>query len=270
MAQQIGHRALYLSGGGVANASYGLPDLGMTEMNDVLADVRRITAVTDTPLLVDIDTGFGGALAIGRTMRSMIDAGAAAVHMEDQIVAKRCGHRPNKAVVSTQEMSDRIKAAVDARTDDAFFLVARTDALALEGRGAAIERARAYAAAGADAIFVEAATDIADYTAFRTALGETPLLANMTEFGRTPLYSQRDLADAGVDMVLYPLSAFRAMSRAAEAVYSHILSDGDQRAVTDAMQTRDELYRYLGYHAYEARLDALSAAPGRCGEEETP
>ncbi len=263
MAERIGHRAIYLSGGGVANASYGLPDLGMTDMNDVLADVRRITAATDTPLLVDIDTGFGGALAIGRTIRSMIDAGAAAVHMEDQIVAKRCGHRPNKAVVSTQEMVDRIKAAVDARTDEQFFLIARTDAVAVEGRDAAIERARAYVEAGADGVFAEAVGDVGDYTAFREALGDTPILANMTEFGRTPLYNQRELNAAGVDMVLYPLSAFRAMSQAAERVYTRILADGDQHAVTEEMQTREALYDYLGYHAYERRLDALFGQGGR-------
>ena len=265
MAEHLGHRAIYLSGGGVANASYGLPDLGLTTLNDVLEDVRRITAVCETPLLVDIDTGWGGALGIARTIREMQRAGAAAVHIEDQVAQKRCGHRPNKECVSTMEMVDRLKAAVDARTD--LFIIARTDAMATEGRDAAIERARAYAAAGADAIFAEAVGGASDYAAFREALGDVPLLANQTEFGRTELQDRDTLAAAGVDMVLYPLSAFRAMSRAAEAVYWSLLQNGDQREVLDLMQTREELYDYLGYHAYERKLDELFAADGSDSEQ---
>ncbi len=263
MARRIGHRAIYLSGGGVANASFGLPDLGITNLADVVTDAARITAVCDTPLLVDIDTGFGGAFGIARTIRSMIRAEVAAVHMEDQVAEKRCGHRPGKMVVPTGEMVDRIKAAVDARTDPDFFIMARTDAFAVEGRQGAIDRACAYIEAGADGIFAEAVSAEDDYRAFRAALGSTPLLANQTEFGRTELHDQSTLAAWGVDMALYPLSAFRAMNRAAEAVYRGILSDGHQRAHVDAMQTRDALYDYLDYHAWEAKLDELFATdPG--------
>ncbi|PVZ68962.1 methylisocitrate lyase [Pelagibaculum spongiae] len=260
MAQKIGHQAIYLSGAGVANASYGLPDLAITSLNDVLEDVRRITAASQLPLLVDIDTGWGGAFNISRTVQEMIKAGAAAVHMEDQVSQKRCGHRPNKEIVSTQEMQDRIRAAVDARTDPDFFIMARTDALAQEGLAAAIERAKQYIAAGADGIFAEAVTQLDQYQAFRDALGpDVPLLANITEFGQTELFNKKQLADVGVDMVLYPLSAFRAMNRAAENVYSSILSEGDQKQVVDSMQTRSELYDYLGYHHYEDKLDKLFA-----------
>ncbi len=256
MAEQIGHRALYLSGAGVANASYGLPDLGMTSLDDVLVDVRRITAATAVPLLVDIDTGWGGAFNIARTVKEMIRAGAAAVHIEDQVAQKRCGHRPNKAIVSLEEMVDRVKAAVDARTDPSFFIMARTDAFAQEGLGKAIARAQACVAAGADGIFAEAVTTEAHYRAFRAAL-QVPLLANMTEFGQTPLYNKAELGSWGVDIVLYPLSAFRAMNQAAATVYASILATGDQKAVVDSMQTRAQLYEYLGYHDYERRLDAL-------------
>lgn len=259
MAERLGHQAIYLSGGGVANASHGLPDLGLTMLNDVLEDARRITAACNTPLLVDIDTGWGGAFAIARTIRSMERAGVAAVHIEDQVAQKRCGHRPNKECVSTREMVDRLRAAVDARTDPDFFIIARTDAFATEGREPAIERAQAYAEAGADGIFAEAVGDADDYRAFRAALGEVPVLANMTEFGRTRLETRSTLADSGVDMVLYPLSAFRAMNRAAENVYRTLLQQEDQTGVLDEMQTREELYDYLGYHAYERKLDELYA-----------
>ncbi len=258
MAEHIGHHAIYLSGGGVANASYGLPDLGMTSLNDVLEDVRRITAATKLPLLVDIDTGWGGAFNITRTVKDMIRAGAAAVHIEDQIAQKRCGHRPNKEIVPQEEMVDRVKAAVDARTDDAFFIMARTDAFAQEGLDKAIERARACVEAGADGIFAEAVNEEEHYRAFRAAL-DVPLLANITEFGQTPLYNKAELGEWGVDMVLYPLSAFRAMNKAAENVYTSILEQGDQKAVVDTMQTRMELYEYLGYHEYEQKLDSLFA-----------
>ncbi|WP_295803919.1 methylisocitrate lyase [uncultured Microbulbifer sp.] len=256
MAERIGHQAIYLSGGGVANASYGLPDLGMTSMNDVLEDVRRITAASSLPLLVDIDTGWGGAFNIGRTVKEMIRAGAAAVHIEDQVAQKRCGHRPNKEIVSKDEMVDRIKAAVDARTDDDFFIMARTDAFAQEGLEAAIERAQACIEAGADGIFAEAVTELEHYRAFKDALN-VPILANITEFGQTKLYNRAELAESGADMVLYPLSAFRAMNKAAENVYSSILQNGDQQAVVDTMQTRAELYDYLNYHEFEDKLDAL-------------
>ncbi len=258
MAEQIGHHAIYLSGAGVANASYGLPDLGMTSLEDVLVDVRRITAASQLPLLVDIDTGWGGAFNISRAIKEMIRAGAAAVHIEDQIAQKRCGHRPNKEIVSKEEMVDRIKAAVDARTDDNFFIMARTDAFAQEGLEKAIERAQACVAAGADGIFAEAVNEEQHYRAFRDALN-VPLLANITEFGQTPLYNKTELAAWGVDLVLYPLSAFRAMNKAAETVYASILAQGDQQAVVDAMQTRMELYNYLGYHQYEQKLDELFA-----------
>ncbi|MCH9690532.1 MAG: methylisocitrate lyase [Gammaproteobacteria bacterium] len=256
MAERIGHKAIYLSGAGVANASYGLPDLGMTSLENVLEDVRRITAASKLPLLVDIDTGWGGALNIARTVKEMIRAGAAAVHIEDQVAQKRCGHRPNKAIVSKEEMVDRIKAAVDARSDEDFFIMARTDALAQEGLEAAIERAQMCVEAGADGIFAEAVTDLAYYQAFKTAV-KMPILANMTEFGKTKLYDKSELAAVGVDLLLYPLSAFRAMNRAAETVYKAILADGDQRSVVDNMQTREELYDYLNYHQFEDKLDAL-------------
>ncbi|MGB0935820.1 MAG: methylisocitrate lyase [Colwellia sp.] len=258
MAERIGHQAIYLSGGGVANASYGLPDLGMTSLNDVIADVQRITAASSLPLLVDIDTGWGGAFNIAKTIRDMEKAGAAAVHIEDQVAQKRCGHRPNKAIVSTQEMSDRIKAAVDARTDSDFFIMARTDAFAQEGLEAAIERAKAYVAAGADGIFAEAIKTEEHYRAFTEALN-VPVLANITEFGQTELWNKEQLGEWGCAMVLYPLSAFRAMNKAAELVYKSILADGDQKAVLDTMQTRMDLYDYLGYHDYEQKLDALFA-----------
>ncbi|MEZ0174177.1 MAG: methylisocitrate lyase [Candidatus Reddybacter sp.] len=258
MAEQIGHKAIYLSGGGVANASYGLPDLGMTSLNDVLEDVRRITAAVEVPLLVDIDTGWGGAFNITRTVKDMIRAGAAAVHIEDQIAQKRCGHRPNKEIVSQQEMVDRVKAAVDARTDESFFIMARTDAFAQEGLESAIERAQACVEAGADGIFAEAVNEEEHYRAFSAAI-DVPLLANITEFGQTPLYNKAELGEWGVDMVLYPLSAFRAMNKAAEHVYTSILEEGDQKAVVDTMQTRMELYDYLSYHEYEQKLDSLFA-----------
>jgi methylisocitrate lyase len=256
MAKQIGHQAIYLSGGGVANASYGLPDLGMTSLNDVLVDVQRITAACDLPLLIDIDTGWGGAFNIAKTIRDMEKAGAAAVHMEDQVAQKRCGHRPNKEIVSKEEMVDRIRAAVDARTDPDFFIMARTDAFAQEGLDAAIERAKAYVAAGADGIFAEAIKTKEHYRAFADALG-VPILANITEFGETELWNKKQLGEWGCAMVLYPLSAFRAMNRAAESVYTSILEQGDQKQVVDIMQTRMELYDYLGYHQYEEKLDQL-------------
>lgn len=256
MAAKSGHQALYLSGAGVANASFGLPDLGMTSLDEVLTDVRRITAVTDVPLLVDIDTGFGGALNIARTIREMERAGAAAVHIEDQVSQKRCGHRPNKAVVSQAEMVDRIRAAVDARTDPDFVIMARTDALAVEGMDAAIERALACVAAGADMIFPEAMQTLAQYRRFASAVG-VPVLANITEFGQTPLFECRELGEQGVAMVLYPLTAFRAMNRAAERVYQHLAQAQSQAALMDQMQTRAELYHYLDYLRYEQTLDRL-------------
>lgn len=258
MAGKIGHKAIYLSGGGVANASYGLPDLGITSLNDVLEDVRRITASTDLPLTVDIDTGWGGAFNIAKTVTEMIRSGAAAAHIEDQVAQKRCGHRPNKECVSKEEMCDRLKAAVDAKTDSSFFLMARTDAFAAEGLDRAIERAQAYVEAGADGVFVEAVNKKEHYKAFRAAL-DVPILANITEFGKTPLYNKEELGEWGADMVLYPLSAFRAMNKAAEMVYQSILENGDQAAVVDSMQTRMELYDYLNYHDYEQRIDKLFA-----------
>lgn len=256
MAKQIGHKAIYLSGGGVANASYGLPDLGMTSLNDVLVDVMRITSACDLPLLVDIDTGWGGAFNIAKTIKDMQKAGAAAVHMEDQVAQKRCGHRPNKEIVSIEEMCDRIRAAVDARTDPDFFIMARTDAFAQEGLEAAIARANAYVEAGADGIFAEAIQTEQHYRTFSQALN-VPLLANITEFGQTELWNKQQLGEWGVDMVLYPLSAFRAMNKAAETVYQSILVEGDQKSVIDSMQTRMDLYDYLGYHDYEQKLDDL-------------
>ena len=259
LAKRAGYRAIYLSGGGVAAGSLGLPDLGINTMDDVLIDVRRITDVCDVPLLVDIDTGFGpSAFNIGRTIKSLIKAGAAACHIEDQVGAKRCGHRPGKEIVSTQEMADRVKAAADARTDADFFLIARTDAIAVEGLEPAIERAIACVEAGADAIFAEAAYDLPTYRRFVDAV-KVPVLANITEFGKTPLFSVQELASVDVSMVLYPLSAFRAMNKAAETVYEAIRRDGHQRNVVDLMQTREELYERIGYHAYEQHLDALFA-----------
>jgi methylisocitrate lyase len=259
LAAATGFKALYLSGGGVAASSLGIPDLGITSLEDVLVDVRRITDSTDLPLLVDIDTGWGGAFNIARTIRSLTKAGAAAVHIEDQVQEKRCGHRPGKAIVSIQEMVDRVKAAVDAKTDASFVVMARTDALAVEGMAAAVERACACVEAGADMIFPEAVGDLPTYESFARAV-RVPILANITEFGATPLFSRDELARAGVGLILYPLSAFRAMSRAALEVYEAILRDGTQRGVVDRMQTRDDLYRCLDYHRYEQTLDALFAA----------
>ena len=257
LAERAGYRAIYLSGGGVAAGSLGLPDLGINTLDDVLTDVRRITDVCDLPLLVDIDTGFGpSAFNIGRTVKSLIKFGAAACHIEDQVGAKRCGHRPGKEIVTTQEMADRVKAAVDARTDSDFFIIARTDAIAVDGVDAALERAVACVEAGADAIFAEASYDLATYERFTKALN-VPVLANITEFGQTPLFSVDELASAGVGMVLYPLSAFRAMNKAAESVYTAIRKDGHQKNVIDIMQTREELYDRIGYHEFESRLDAL-------------
>lgn len=256
MATQAGFKAIYLSGAGVANASYGLPDLGMTSLNDVLEDVRRITAAVDTPLLVDIDTGWGGAFNIGRTVKEMIRAGAGAVHLEDQVAQKRCGHRPNKAIVSKAEMVDRVKAAVDAKTDADFVVMARTDALAVEGLDSAVERAQACVEAGADMIFAEAMTDISQYQLFKDAC-QVPVLANMTEFGESPLRTTGELAQNGVDMVLYPLSAFRACNAAANKVFQALRADGTQENVVELMQTRKELYQFLDYHSYEDKLDSL-------------
>ena len=256
MAQKCGHKAIYLSGGGVAASSLGTPDLGITTLKDVLEDARRITDSSSLPLLVDIDTGWGGAFNIARAIREMIRADVAAIHIEDQVMQKRCGHRPNKAIVSPAEMVDRIKAAVDARSDDQFVIMARTDALAIEGLDAAIERAVACVEAGADMIFPEAMTELEQYRRFVDAVG-VPVLANITEFGATPLYTCEQLASVGVKMSLYPLSAFRAMSLAALTVYQHILADGSQQKVVDTMQTRMELYDYLDYHQYEQTLDNL-------------
>ena len=256
LAEDSGHKAIYLSGGGVANASYGLPDLGITSLNDVIHDVERICNATELPLLVDIDTGWGGAFNIARTIKSMERAGAAAVHIEDQVSQKRCGHRPNKAIVSQSEMADRVKAAVDARTDGDFVIMARTDALAVEGIDSAIERAVACVEAGADAIFPEAMLELGQYRQFADAV-KVPVLANITEFGATPLFNCEELAENGVAMVLYPLSAFRAMSKAALDVYQTIAINGDQKACIDKMQSRTELYEVLGYHVYEEKLDAL-------------
>lgn len=256
LAQESGHKAIYLSGAGVANASYGLPDLGITSLNDVIHDVERICGASDLPLLVDIDTGWGGAFNIARSIKAMERAGAAAVHIEDQVSQKRCGHRPNKAIVSQAEMVDRIKAAVDAKSDGDFVVMARTDALAVEGMESAIERAVACVEAGANAIFPEAMLELQQYRQFVDAV-KVPVLANITEFGATPLFNCAELAENGVAMVLYPLSAFRAMSKAALDVYQNIASAGDQKASVDKMQTRTELYEVLGYHAYEQKLDAL-------------
>ncbi len=260
LAQRAGYRAIYLSGGGVAAGSLGMPDLGLNTLDDVLVDVRRITDVCGLPLLVDIDTGFGpSAFNIARSVRALIKAGAAACHIEDQVGAKRCGHRPGKAIVAKQEMADRVKAAVDARSDSGFYVLARTDAIAVEGVDAAIERALTCVEAGADGIFAEAVTDLASYRRFADAVG-VPVLANITEFGQTPLFTVDELRGAGVAMVLYPLSAFRAMNKAAEAVYQAIRRDGTQKNVLAMMQTREELYERIGYHDYERRLDALFGA----------
>lgn len=256
MADKVGHPAIYLSGGGVANASFGLPDLGMTTMNDVVEDAHRITGATDVPLLVDIDTGWGGAFNIARTIKEMGRAGVAAVHIEDQVAQKRCGHRPNKAIVSQQEMVDRIKAAADARLDPDFYLIARTDAFQKEGLEAAVARANACVEAGADAIFAEAVHSLDDYRAFCEGV-DAPILANITEFGATPLFTQAELGEVGCRMVLYPLSAFRAMNAAALKVYRSIHQQGHQHGVVELMQTRDELYDFLDYHAFERKLDAL-------------
>ena len=258
MAERVGFKAIYLSGGGVAAGSLGVPDLGITTLDDVLTDVRRITGVTRLPLLVDADTGFGGAFNIARTVRSLIASGAGAMHIEDQVQAKRCGHRPGKAIVAKSEMIDRIKAAVDARTDPDFVIMARTDALAVEGIECAIDRAVACVEAGADMIFPEAVTELAAYRRFADAV-HVPILANITEFGVTPLFAVDELASAGVGIVLYPLSAFRAMNAAALAVYETVRRDGTQKRVVSAMQTRAELYDLLDYHAYEGKLDGLFA-----------
>ncbi len=256
LAERAGFRALYLSGAGVANASFGLPDLGVTNLTDVCEDARRVCGVTELPLLADIDTGFGSALGIRRTIREMERAGVAAVHLEDQVAAKRCGHRPGKSLVDAAEMCDRVKAAVDARIETRFVIMARTDAAAGEGLAAAIDRAGKYVQAGADMIFAEALTKLDDYRQFTAAI-RAPVLANITEFGNTPLFTAKELADAGVRMALYPLSAFRAMSKAAESVYATIRRDGTQQAAVSAMQTREELYKVLNYHAYEQLLDQL-------------
>jgi methylisocitrate lyase len=261
LAERQNHKAIYLSGGGVAAASHGIPDLGITTMEDVLADAKRITAASSLPLLVDIDTGWGGAFNIARTIKEMTKAGVAAVHMEDQVSQKRCGHRPNKSLVTCEEMVDRIKAAVDAKDDDSFFIMARTDAFASEGMQAAIDRSSKYLEAGADGIFLEAVTDLDDYKEFKLQV-DALLLANITEFGKTPLFTNAELASVGVDMSLYPLSAFRAMSLAAEKVYESLLKEGTQRNVLDIMQTREELYERLNYHEFEQKLDKLFSEEG--------
>ncbi len=267
LAERAGFRAIYLSGAGVANASFGLPDLAMTTLSDVCEDIRRITYVSDLPLLVDADTGWGSAFMIGRTVKEMARAGAAACHLEDQVSAKRCGHRPGKALVEPGEMADRVKAAVDGRDDDDFVIMARTDAHAVEGLAAAIDRSAQYVEAGADMIFAEALTTLDEYREFTEALS-VPVLANLTEFGRTPLFTTEELGDAGVRLALYPLSASRAMAAAALDVYRTLRRDGTQKTVVDRMQTRDELYDVLGYHAYEQKLDELfrSQEPGGAPE----
>jgi methylisocitrate lyase len=258
LAERAGFKALYLSGAGVANASFGLPDLGVTTLDGVCEDVRRITAATPLPLLVDADTGWGGALMIARTIRELSRAGAAACHLEDQVQAKRCGHRPNKQLVDTAEMCDRVKAAADSRTDASFVIMARTDAHASEGLEAAIDRARAYSSAGADMIFAEALGTLEEFRAFTSALAPVPVLANITEFGRTPLFTVEELRSAGVALALYPLGAFRMMARAAEEFYSTLRSGGTQAPLTPRMQTRAELYDVLDYHSHERILDALN------------
>ena len=256
LAEKSGHQALYLSGGGVAAASYGIPDLGITSLEDVLIDAKRITNASSLPLLVDIDTGWGGAFNISRTIKEMIQAGVAAVHIEDQISQKRCGHRPNKSLVSPAEMEDRIKAAVDGRTDESFFIMARTDSFASEGISGAIERAESYIEQGADGIFLEAVSNLDDYKVLKESIS-APVLANITEFGKTPLFTAKELSSVGVDMVLFPLSAFRAMSQIAEKVYISLAKDGTQEPLLDIMQTRNELYERLNYHEYENKLDEL-------------
>ena len=256
LAEKAGHKAIYLSGGGVAAASYGIPDLGITSLDDVLIDVKRISNASSLPLLVDIDTGWGGAFNISRTIKEMINAGCGAVHMEDQVSQKRCGHRPNKSLVSSNEMQDRIKAAVDGRHDETFFIMARTDALADEGMSGAIDRASSYVEQCADGIFLEAVTSLDQYEEFKEAL-DVPLLANITEFGKTPLFSQDELEQVKVDMILYPLTAFRAMSKAAEKIYISLAKERTQEGLLDIMQTREELYEYLNYHSYEEKLDSL-------------
>ncbi len=265
LAERAGFQAIYLSGGGVAAASLGVPDLGITTLEDVLMDTRRITDACSLPLLVDVDTGFGSAFNIARTVRSLIKAGAAAMHIEDQVQAKRCGHRPGKALVPPEEMEDRIKAAVDARSDPSFVIMARTDALAVEGVESALERSRRYVEAGADMIFAEAVTELEMYAEFVRAAG-VPVLANITEFGKTPLFTTHQLAEVGVELVLYPLSAFRAMSAAASAVYQTLRREGTQQAVLGMMQTRAELYEVLNYYAYEEKLDQLFAKERRDDE----
>ena len=256
LAEKSGHRAIYLSGGGVAASSLGVPDLGITTLQDVLVDVERITSTTKLPLLVDADTGWGGAFNISRMVKSMISAGAAAIHIEDQVEQKRCGHRPNKELVSSQEMVNRIKAAIDAKTDSEFVVMARTDAIDNEGIESALERVVAYQEAGADAIFAEAVIEIDQYKSFRENL-RIPILANITEFGKTPYFTKEELKRVGIDMILYPLSAFRAMIKAAQEVYIEILKKGTQKYIVDKMQTRDELYELLDYHSYEEKLDNL-------------
>ena len=256
LAEKSGHKAIYVSGGGVAASSLGLPDLGITTLQDVLTDVERISNTTKLPLLVDADTGWGGTFNIARMIKSMISAGASGIHIEDQVEQKRCGHRPNKELVSSEEMKDRLKAAVDAKTDNNFFIMARTDAIANEGLELAIERALAYQDVGADAIFAEAVTEIGQYKSFKEALN-IPILANITEFGSTPYFTADELAKSGVDMILYPLSAFRAMSKVTEQVYEEILNNGTQKDILNKMQTRDELYEILDYHSYERKLDDL-------------
>jgi methylisocitrate lyase len=258
LAETAGFRAIYISGAGVANASFGLPDLGITMLNDVCEDIRRITGATELPLLVDADTGWGGAFNIARTVKDFIRSGAAGLHLEDQVQTKRCGHRPGKALVAAEEMVDRIKAATDARQDPRFVIMARTDAHAVEGQQAALDRAARYVEAGADMIFAEALTTLTEYRQFTQAI-QVPVLANLTEFGKTPLFTTKELADAGVQLVLYPLSAFRAMSKAALNVYTTLRQEGTQKSVVGTMQTREELYEVLGYHAYEDKLDALFA-----------
>ncbi len=261
LAEKAGFRAIYLSGAGVANASFGLPDLAMTTLGDVCEDIRRISYATELPLLVDADTGWGDAFMIGRTVREMSRAGAAGCHIEDQVGVKRCGHRPGKALVEAQEMADRIKAAVDARTDGKFVIMARTDAHAVEGQQAALDRAATYVEAGADMVFAEALTTLDEYRQFTSSIS-APVLANLTEFGMTPMFTTDELGEAGIGLVLYPLSAFRAMSRAAAHVYTTLREQGTQKAVLDSMQTRDELYEVLGYHEYERKLDQLFADQG--------
>jgi len=261
LAEKAGFRAIYLSGAGVANASFGLPDLAMTTLNDVCEDIRRIASATDVPLLVDADTGWGSAFMIGRTMREMTWAGAAGCHLEDQVAVKRCGHRPGKALVETAEMCDRIKAAVDGRIDDTFVIMARTDAHAVEGQQAALDRGAAYVEAGADMIFAEALTTLDEYREFTNSI-KVPVLANLTEFGKTPLFTTEELAAAGISMALYPLTAFRAMSKTALDVYTDLREKGTQSAAIDRMQTRKELYDVLGYQAYEDKLDALFKEQG--------